>query len=218
MNALIDLDRELFHAINHGWANPVLDAVYPWITRLQNLWPFLVVLAALLATKGGPRGRRCLLLIAVAVAISDPLAVRVVKPLVERERPCVELSDVRLLASRKSSLSFPSAHAVNLFAAATVIAHHFRRIGILALGIAAFVSFSRVYIGVHYPGDILGGALLGVAVGLGATRVGRFVLRRWRGKDPGQRPGRSTESMTPGLRRVDGLMSMQRQAAQGASK
>jgi membrane-associated phospholipid phosphatase len=70
---------------------------------------------------------------------------------------------------------------VNLFAAATVIVHHFRRTGIFALGIAAFVSLSRVYIGVHYPGDIVGGAVLGVAIGFGVMRAARFVARRRRG-------------------------------------
>lgn len=173
MNTIAELDVSLFYLINHGWANGFLDVVFPWITRLQHFWPAILLLVLWLAVFGGRRGRWCLLAVGVAVALSDPLTARVLKPEFERIRPCIALEDVRLLASRKASLSFPSAHAVNLFAVVAVFARYVPRSLWVGVPIAIAVSVSRVYIGVHYPGDILVGAVVGATLGWGvATLVG----------------------------------------------
>jgi undecaprenyl-diphosphatase len=180
MDTVLELDRQLFYTINHGWASPFLDAFFPWATRLGSWWPAVGALALWLAIFGGKRGRICLLAVVVAVAIADPLAARVVKPLVERVRPCVALDDVRLLASRRSSLSFPSAHAVNTFAAAMVFWRFYPRSIWIGVPFAAMISLTRVYIGLHYPGDIVGGAFLGAGLGLlVAWVVRRVAARNW---------------------------------------
>lgn len=166
MQGLLALDRELFYLVNHGWATPFLDWLFPFVTQLRNFVPLIVVLVIWLAWRGGRRGRICLLGLALAVGITDPLVVRVVKPVVSRDRPCIALEDTRLLASRKASPSFPSAHAANMFAVATVFGWCYRRSLFLVLPFAALVSISRIYIGVHYPLDAIGGAALGTGVGL----------------------------------------------------
>ncbi len=176
MSRLLELDRSLFYTINHGWASPFLDRLLPWLTHVGNFWPLFYLAALWLAISGGRRGRIFLAALAVALLISDPLTVRVLKPLVARLRPCVELDDVRLLISRRTSYSFPSAHAVNVSAAVVVLWSHYRRAAVVALPIFALVALSRVYIGVHYPFDLIAGACLGVAIGLGV-----IALFRWAG-------------------------------------
>lgn len=171
MNGLADLDVRLFYLINHGWANDFLDAVFPWVTRLDNFWPFIAVVVVGLAIFGGRRGRWCLLAVAITIALSDPVTVRVLKPAFDRIRPCIAFDDVRLLASSKASLSFPSAHAVNAFAAMIVFARFFPRSIWVGIPLAVAIALSRVYIGVHYPSDILIGALVGGTVGWGVASL-----------------------------------------------
>lgn len=94
---LLSADTWLFRAINSGMANPAFDAVMPVITDVRNFYPLYALLFILLIWKGGPSGRWCALLLAVTVAIADPLSSRVIKELVMRPRPCAVLHDVRQL-------------------------------------------------------------------------------------------------------------------------
>lgn len=179
MEPVLALDREVFYLINHGWANPFLDVAMPWVTKLKNFLPAIMVLVAWLLWKGGRRGRVTVLAVALAVAIADPVTVRVLKPTFDRDRPCITLQDTRLLVSRKASRSFPSAHAVNTFAVATVFIAFYRRAGWVGVPVAAAASVSRVYIGVHYPGDILVGMLVGVGIGASVAAGLRVAGRRF---------------------------------------
>jgi undecaprenyl-diphosphatase len=114
----------------------------------------------------GRVGLRAVLLVAVAVGTVDLLGAGLLKPWIDRLRPCFALSDVRLLVVRQShSPSFPSNHAANSFAAAVVLASLGPGFAVVSYLLAAMVALSRVYLGVHYPADILAGALLGVGVG-----------------------------------------------------
>jgi undecaprenyl-diphosphatase len=163
---MISLDTQLFHLVNHGLANPFFDLLMPAITNVSNFYPIYVLLLGLLAWRGGAKGRWCVLLMLLAVAVADPISSRIIKESVGRLRPCATLADVRLLVPCGAGKSFPSSHAVNNFAAAVVAGHFYPRARIFLLIYAALVAFSRVYVGVHYPGDVLGGAAIGSIIGL----------------------------------------------------
>jgi len=180
VNSLERLDTQVFYLINHGWANPFLDGFFPWITKLKHFLPVVVPLVLGLLAFGRRRGRETVLVVGCALLLSDPLTVRVLQPSFERTRPCVALEDTRLLVSRKRSASFPSAHAVNLFAVTAVFWRFYPRTLWIALPVAVLVALSRVYIGVHYPGDILGGAVIGWLLGLVVERGVRHLLNRTR--------------------------------------
>lgn len=176
---LYTIDRSLFGVFNGDLANPVFDVVMPFITNVKHFYPVYVLLFVLLLWKGGVNGRWAALLLAVTVAVADPISSRVIKEAVARERPCRELHDVRLLVNCGGGKSFPSSHAVNNFAALAVLFWFFRSIPWIWwtwLGIAAAVSFSRIYVGVHYPFDVLGGALIGLLIG--AAVITLFELLR----------------------------------------
>jgi undecaprenyl-diphosphatase len=112
---------------------------------------------------GRRRGLVILLGAALTITLSDQLAAHVIKPWVGRERPCSALTDVDLLIRCSGSPSFPSAHAANTFAGALYFSRFAPGLTIPLAVIAFIISYSRVYVGVHYPLDLIGGALLGMA-------------------------------------------------------
>jgi undecaprenyl-diphosphatase len=100
----------------------------------------------------------------VAVFAADGIATAL-KQAVGRERPYVERPDPEPLMDTHLDVAFPSGHASTSFAGATVLALSLPRLAVPLYALATLVALSRVYVGVHYPGDIVGGALLGATVG-----------------------------------------------------
>jgi undecaprenyl-diphosphatase len=178
---MTDLNYFLFRLINGTLTNPVLDLCAAFLSRINDYGLVWLVLLGVLAALGGTTGRRAALagLIALVVGVASS---EVLKNLVMQPRPFLELPDVRLLVSPPSSYSFPSVNVAYAFAASTGASIATRRLlgripawGWASLVLAAAISYSRVYVGVHYPSDVVGGALLGVSVGwLAALLVTRF--------------------------------------------
>jgi undecaprenyl-diphosphatase len=166
-------DRALFHWINHSWANPILDRVFPALTDFSH-WRIPVVIACLLLLLvGRTRGRVTVLMVVAGIALSDQTAAHLIKPLVDRVRPCNALDGVRLLIPASGAPSFPSAHAANITAAAILLSARYNRLKWAWISVAVLVCLSRVYVGVHYPLDVLGGAAVGACMAgvvLGARR------------------------------------------------
>ena len=183
MSWLEAIDTSLFRFVNHGLANGVFDWLMPQLASPR--WFFLAAAVALgiLCCKGGRRGRVCALLLLLAVALADGLVCNSVKHAVNRVRPCVALADTRCLIGMSRSGSMPSSHAANWFAATMVCFVYYRRSWRIMTPLASVVSFSRVYNGVHYPSDVLAGAVLGagcaVATVFCADGLWRWIGRRW---------------------------------------
>jgi undecaprenyl-diphosphatase len=118
------------------------------------------------------------------VVLSDQLSSTVLKSVFDRPRPCHTIGgvpivpEVRLLAGCGSGKSFPSSHAVNNFAVATLLSIHYRRWAWAFMLWAFLVSLSRVAIGVHYPSDIVGGAAIGAALALALVWLWRMLEYR----------------------------------------
>jgi len=127
---------------------------------LAGLWLALIIW-------GGRRGRMAAVALVIAIALTDQICCSVLKPLVGRIRPCNALppEQCRLLVGRSSAMSFPSAHAANSFAMATVASWKLSRFAPLLFLVAAAVAYSRVYVGVHYPFDVIAGAIIGALLG-----------------------------------------------------
>ncbi len=168
------IDEWLFYAVNHGWANPFFDKIFPFITHVDS-W-LLLYLAGfyILLFRTGTHGRIAAIALALTILATDQLNSSVLKELFGRIRPCHTLEHVRLLVDCGGGKSMPSSHAANNFAAALVLTIFFRRERFLFFGIATSMALSRVYIGVHYPADIL----LGAAVGLIIATIVTFATTR----------------------------------------
>jgi len=145
---------------------PVLDAVMVYITRLGDHGTIWILTAfVFLCTKKYRKGG---MVICLALIFSFILGNLIIKNLVARPRPCWVNDTVQLLISVPGDYSFPSAHTMSSFAAATAIFFMNKSWGITALLLAGAIAFSRMYLYVHYPTDILAGAVLGVFVAYAA--------------------------------------------------
>jgi undecaprenyl-diphosphatase len=191
LSNLVAFDKWLFHLINQRTANPVFDAVMPVITdRAQFIVP-LVVLWLFISWRAGKKGRIVAALTLLIVAASDQISAHVLKPIFSRTRPPYALESVRLLVDTTRSFSFPSAHASNSFAVASFVSSFYPRTKIALYIVAALLAYSRVYVGVHFPSDVLGGAALGLVLGCCGAIIARRSLHLERFEprpSPNERP------------------------------
>lgn len=164
------LDTLLFLWINQSLSNPVFDAVFVTITN-GRFWIIPGILGAGLFIYF--KKKQALIVVVLSlltVSVSDPVCNRIIKPCFHRLRPCdnrVHIDNGRFLLGRKSSASFPSSHAMNMFAQAMLFSLLYRKkkVVFIAFGFAFLIGFSRIYTGVHYPFDVLAGAFFGTLVG-----------------------------------------------------
>jgi undecaprenyl-diphosphatase len=186
IETLRHIDRVLFHFINNDLANQVCDTLCPWLREKLTWIPFYAAAAYLIYRKyGWQKTLMLIVLVAATILISDQTS-GIFKHLVHRLRPCnnPELKDgVRLMIeSCGVGYSFVSAHAANHFAIATFISflvNGNKKLIILLYIWAAAVALSQVYVGVHYPADIIGGAIVGIIAGLITGNIAKqFVLSR----------------------------------------
>ena len=135
-----------------------------WISIKQNfILPGIVSIVIFLWLKR-MRGLALVLATALAVSISDFLGATL-KELIARDRPCHVLSHIKDIANCSNSFSFPSNHAVNSFTFATIVTLAYKNLTFLLYVSALLVGYSRIYLGVHYPTDVLSGTLLGILIG-----------------------------------------------------
>ena len=182
----MELEYALFEWINQDLANPILDAILP-LYREKTTWIPLYVLLAVLIYRdyGWQKLLYFLLLVAIVIGFVDQLAANVLKPLVGRLRPCAQTEiaeSVRDLVGCGGQFSFPSNHATNHFALAHVLALTFLRRSRLGRWLvyawALSISLAQVYVGKHWPLDILAGAGIGVVV----ASLGVYLYRSYLGQ------------------------------------
>ena len=159
---LNNMDKAIFRFFNTTTSNPFFDILMPIITN-QNIWAIPILCIILyLAIKGGRRGQITVIILIIACGLADYTSASILKPFFERLRPSHEMIEgIRVLMDKGGKYGFVSSHAANIFAAAVVFGYFYPKKKQVYFSIAALVAFSRVYVGVHYPGDIIFGGLLG---------------------------------------------------------
>ena len=162
----------LFYLINNGMDNRTFDLLMPFITNFGSIvaWGLICVLLFIF---GGENAKKIAILGLLALFISNGIAY-ILKPLIAEPRPFLALSNVDLLTPESEIYSFPSGHTTSSFAVATVIGLKYSfmlkdkkyRLIYPLIAFAALIGFSRVYIGVHYPLDVVFGAIIGTICAL----------------------------------------------------
>ena len=150
-----------------GWLNPVFEGL-SYAGRLGILWILIALVLCAAYRRWG-----VFALTVIAVALADWSATGL-KAIIDRPRPPLRYAEPKTLVPVPHDASFPSGHAATSFAAATMLSLAFPRFAPFLYVLAAAVAFSRVYVGVHYPLDVIGGAVLGTLVAI----VLRFLVSR----------------------------------------
>lgn len=202
------LEVRAFRFLNGSIATPFLDTIMPYATDFDKWRAVVVLVWCALVLFGKTKGRWAALMMIPVIVASDQISSSIIKPLVGRVRPCEVLGNVHLWygpegwittpaevsRSYKSSFSFPSSHAVNITASMLFLGLVYRRSLVPLLAVAFVVSFSRIYIGVHWPSDVVGGVALGALIAWAAYAIYR---RAYRGARAESEPVTRSEPDTP---------------------
>ena len=168
LELLIELDKAFFSLINTQWCNAFFDVVLPY-WRTKTTWiPLYILLFLIIGKDRGLKTIWVLIILGLTIALADQISSEWIKKIVERIRPCNDssLPNVRTLIHCGSGFSFTSSHATNHFALVMQLFLIFRMTWktkyFVALFIwAALIAYAQVYVGVHYPLDVLAGGLVG---------------------------------------------------------
>jgi len=179
---LISWDIRAFFLINRDIVNAVFDFAFPILTTTKNWLPIYVLGVGLLLVRGyrdrtndGMRLMACATLLVLSVAVADQLSHRLIKEVVLRPRPYAALAEARQLVGSGGG-SFPSNHAMNSTIIAVILSTFFPRLRAWWWSYALLIGLSRIYCGVHFPSDVLGGFVIGLCW---AWLVLNLVRRVW---------------------------------------
>jgi undecaprenyl-diphosphatase len=190
--AWLSLDIRVFRYLNGGpIKNPFFDMLMPVITDLTRWRVVLLLVWAGLVIIGGSKGRWAALMLIPIIVASDQLSSQVLKPIFGRMRPCEALGGINLwhgpegwivtpaevVGGYKTSFSFPSSHAANITSSMLFLAFAYRRWMALPLTVMVLVSFSRIYVGVHWPLDVAMGMVLGALIAILVYIVFRRIYK-----------------------------------------
>ncbi len=153
------MELQILHAIQ-GMHTDWLDTIMIALSTIGNVGIVWIVLSVILAII--PKTRRCGLTMMCSMALSFVVGNLLLKNIIARARPCSVDTSVSLLIPFPSEYSFPSGHTLNGFTAAVTLFLFYKKPGIIAIIIASLIAFSRMYLFVHYPTDILGGIVIGI--------------------------------------------------------
>lgn len=157
------IDVAVLTWIYRAWSWAPADLFFKWITDSSHfLIPLALAWLLLLIFGRGP-GRWLALMLAFCLLLTDQVSSQMIKPWVDRTRPCFALEVISARISQVDSPSFPSSHAANLFGAIWLLVLVRGKRWLWGLLVATAVGLSRIYLGVHYPSDVIAGALLGLA-------------------------------------------------------
>ncbi len=163
------LDQSLFEKINQDWSFRLGDSYFPAITDFHQspffLYLVLPILLGAVLYKMRMKGVKLLITLAIALILTDMVCFRIIKHSIQRPRPAHAGIHVVLRVEDSGGTSFPSNHSANIFAAAVVVATFLPTLSGVIFLYAISIAYSRVYVGVHYPADVIAGAFIGLIIG-----------------------------------------------------
>lgn len=163
-NKFMKIDNNILRWINRKFRNKIFDKIMPIITSAGNLGIIWIVISVLLLTKKDYRilGK----MIIAALIITTVIGEGIIKNIVKRKRPFYGEQDKELLISAPITYSFPSGHTASSFAVAAVFIGTDNAASFEIIILASLIAFSRIYLAVHYPSDVIGGGIIGFLCGL----------------------------------------------------
>lgn len=175
INSITNIDFSILDFIQNHLRNGVLDWLMTKISMLGNagvIW--IVISIVLLSIK---KYRKCGITLVIGLLLGLLIGNIILKPLVARPRPCWINSDIALLIASPKDFSFPSGHTLSSFIAAIILLKEDKKFGYVAMILAILIAFSRMYLYVHFPSDILAGVVLAILIGFAAIRISRKFIK-----------------------------------------
>lgn len=176
LTTLTAVDFSVLDWIHQTFSAPLMDLCMVAVTHLGDAGIIWIILALLLCFFR--KTRICGILILAGMLIGVLIGNVALKNIIARDRPCWIREMTDLLIAVPQDYSFPSGHTLSSFIAATVLFGFDKRWGILAYLLAALIAFSRLYLFVHFPTDVLAGMLLGITIGVLVLRLAPMLERR----------------------------------------
>ena len=173
--SLISIDHNLFYTINVQWSNPFFDWIMP-LLRNKYFWiPLYIFIISFVAFNFKDKLVWFLLCSLITISLADTISSKIIKKQVKRERPCQVFTDSHTLIRCGSGYSFTSSHATNHFAVGTFFLLFFAPL----MGVkkyffwlwALIIGVAQIYVGVHFPLDIFGGAFVGILCGFSIYKI-----------------------------------------------
>ena len=175
MEVIQNFDFRILDWIQANLRNEVLDVVMPIITSLGNGGAIWIIITAILLIFNKTRNYGYMSVIALILCLL--IGNLALKPFIARTRPFDINKVIDIIINKPKDFSFPSGHTMSSFAVATVLFYMDRKIGIIALILAILIGFSRLYLYVHFPSDVIVGMILGILVGIIAILLFRVSFR-----------------------------------------
>ena len=177
MDTLLNLDVGFLLFLQDSVRNPILNSIMIFITSLGNggmLW-----IAATILLMIPKKTRKVGLMSAIALLGSLIINNNLIKNLVQRPRPFRTFPELQIIIPTPSEFSFPSGHTSSSFAAAAVFYRHLpKKLGVPSVVLAGLIGFSRLYVGVHYPTDVLAGVIMGILLSYMAEFLVDFIGKK----------------------------------------
>ncbi|MBR3994488.1 MAG: phosphatase PAP2 family protein [Clostridia bacterium] len=174
MELIQSIDRSVLDSIVNIFSCPLLDNVMPIISAIGNGGALYIVLALILMVF--KRTRKYGIMLGIALTLGLIFGNLFLKNIVARQRPFG--TDCELLIKAPDDYSFPSGHTMASFEMATVMFYMNRKIGYLAIAIATLVAFSRLYLYVHFPTDVLCGCVIGIIIGIISIKLYEKISKK----------------------------------------
>lgn len=176
LQALTAFDLSILSAIQQHLRCGILDGIFPVLSQLNNAGFIWIVLSLVLLCRKKTRTAGICMVICLLVNLA--LGEGLLKHLFNRTRPFVEQPIADMLVALPTTSSFPSGHTSSSFAAATALFRNNQKAGIAAYVLAVLISFSRLYLYLHYPTDVLAGVILGFCVGWFVTPIVQNTVKQ----------------------------------------
>jgi len=162
LDFLQSVDMNLIIWIHQYFSNNLFDIFMPFITNKNNWTLPIIGLTFILGFFSGKRGKLALTILIISLSFTDAICAQILKPFFERIRPShLNIENINLLISKGGKWSMPSNHAANMFSLAIVLSYFYKKYKPLLLLLAILISFSRIYVGVHFPSDVIVGGCIG---------------------------------------------------------
>lgn len=179
MELLLSFDQDLFFFLNHLPHNALLNTLGTGLSAIGTAGVIWLALGVILFLREEKKDHLFFAPILLSAVTSWILVEKIIKPIVARPRPTLEMGAI-ILGNNLLDFSFPSGHATIAWALATVLAHKEPKYKLFFFILAVLISFSRIYIGKHYPLDVLAGGVLGWGIGSITLLVERNFFKRYK--------------------------------------